>query len=536
MNKVIFILPILLIIATNKLDAQRGNYAFYNFKFDIKNAEHIKLMNEPTLEQVESYSKLLDESMNDSRILSAIENSKLQVESFYNSIKDKRNLNQQDFKDFSEFTRKEIKVLTKLSADIFDPVNGFAGGPIGTCISTHPVMRYWSEIIQLQYNLISNINDANGAIIKPRNEPDGKLSANVTSMYDNSVFLSTVNDVMNGDPDMPQDLTGDLVRFEMVPSTVPSYFTNPSNPIDNVVDLRIQLEDYGIWGGIPADVFAFEGISTVFGTGTGVAEFDLVLYCTTDIPIVNMWMGSSSFLSNLLVGHELTHSIAAVNHTNTQGDIDNNEIMRASINVNSNFWNVDFTINPFWAKVDLAPDCINAITPLPITLIDFSIKKKSTTSQLSWSTASEVNNKLFTIERSGDGVHFSEIGTLPESGNSSTEQHYTYIDEEPLSGINYYRVRQTGFDGQYSYTPIESILFSEETYGAVVITPNPVRRMNSITLTGQHDKSAVKIYNVHGVELPFKNESNHIFIDYEPGIYYLISQSSGKAIRLVVTE
>ena len=52
---------------------------------------------------------------------------------------------------------------------------------------------------------------------------------------------------MNGDPDMPQDLTANQVRFETVASSVPSWMTDPSNPIQNVVDLREELETNGMW-------------------------------------------------------------------------------------------------------------------------------------------------------------------------------------------------------------------------------------------------------------------------------------------------
>ena len=261
----------------------------------------------------------------------------------------------------------------------------------------------------------------------------------------------------------------------------------------------------------------------------------MISFCTDDIPAVNVWLGSSTSLFEKLVAHELTHSIAAVNYTSTQGDIDNWEIMRPAVYALSNYWNVDFTINPFWDNVNLTSDCVNAIM-LPITLSDFSVKAHFGTSHLSWTPVSETNNAYFTVERSGDGKDFYEIGVLPGAGNSTSERHYSFTDEQPTNGINYYRIRQIDFDGKYSYSHVESVRFSNSIADIEFISPNPVHRFSSITLDDQNDMSAVRIFNSQGMELSFRRESKNIYIDYVPGIYYLISYSGSKAIRFVVME
>lgn len=259
-SKIVCFATLMLFMLTNfNLDGQSKNYAFYKFKFDKNNPVHQKIMNEPTDEQLEQYSNMLEKSMLDFRIVNAIQESEFKVQNYYDNFKDQRYLSIDEFIAFNEYTQKEIKHLTKLSADIFDPVNGFAGGPVGTCLSSHPVMQFMSYIREVKSLLKAKVDDKIiSQTIKTRNEPDGKLSANVNSMYNNSPFLICVDDVMNGDPDMPYDLTGDLVRFESVPNNVvPSYFTDPSNPLSNIGDLRDHLETNGIWGGVHADVFAF---------------------------------------------------------------------------------------------------------------------------------------------------------------------------------------------------------------------------------------------------------------------------------------
>ena len=158
------------------------------------------------------------------------------------------------------------------------------------------------------------------------------------------------------------------------------------------------------------------------------------------------------------------------------------------------------------------------------------------TTHISWTTASETNNAYFTVERSGDGKDFNEIGVLPGAGNSRSERQYSFTDEQPTNGINYYRIRQTDFDGQYSYSPVESVRFSIASADIEFISPNPVPRFSSITLNEQDDMSAVRIFNSQGMEFSFRSEGKNIYIDYAPGIYYLISHSGSKAIRFVVME
>ena len=183
----------------------------------------------------------------------------------------------------------------------------------------------------------------------------------------------------------------------------------------------------------------------------------------------------------------------------------------------------------------VAEPCLSN-SPAPILMKEFMASALGSTTHLSWTTASETNNAYFTVERSGDGKDFNEIGVLPGAGNSTSERQYSFTDEQPINGINYYRIRQTDFDGQYSYSPVESVRFSIASADIDFISPNPVPRFSSITLNEQDDMSAVRIFNSQGMELSFRREDKNIYIDYAPGIYYLISHSGSKTFRFVVME
>ena len=99
---------------------------------------------------------------------------------------------------------------------------------------------------------------------------------------------------------------------------------------------------------------------------------------------------------------------------------------------------------------------------------------------LSFSTATEQNNHHFAIQRSQNGLRFETIGQITGAGNSTTQQDYTYTDEHPVKGLNFYRLQQVDFDGQFSYSPVVSVNFGQT--GGLHLAPQPVLDQLTVTL------------------------------------------------------
>ncbi|MEN7548964.1 T9SS type A sorting domain-containing protein [Rapidithrix thailandica] len=110
---------------------------------------------------------------------------------------------------------------------------------------------------------------------------------------------------------------------------------------------------------------------------------------------------------------------------------------------------------------------------LPIELSAFSGKMtENQTVLLIWKTDTEQNNATFTIERSLDGYAYQSIGELPGTGNNKTPQQYQFTDFHPLPGNNYYRLKQTDFDGAFSYSPVITVHRNLDISQATIY-PNP---------------------------------------------------------------
>ena len=89
---------------------------------------------------------------------------------------------------------------------------------------------------------------------------------------------------------------------------------------------------------------------------------------------------------------------------------------------------------------------------LPIELLDFSGKFINNYNLLNWVTTLEINNDFFTIERSVDGLDWEIINNTEGSGNSSTKKEYAYKDYKFIDKqINYYRLKQTDYNGNFKY-------------------------------------------------------------------------------------
>ncbi len=114
----------------------------------------------------------------------------------------------------------------------------------------------------------------------------------------------------------------------------------------------------------------------------------------------------------------------------------------------------------------------SASSPLPVELVLFEAKAQENGQvRLDWMTASELNNDFFTIERSADGENFTSLFTTDGAGTTSSASVYKAFDESPLSGVSYYRLKQTDFDGTESNSQVRMVNFRKQLQ--VSVFPNP---------------------------------------------------------------
>ncbi|WP_191906476.1 IPT/TIG domain-containing protein [Hymenobacter baengnokdamensis] len=137
-------------------------------------------------------------------------------------------------------------------------------------------------------------------------------------------------------------------------------------------------------------------------------------------------------------------------------------------------------------------------SPLPVELVSFTATiQRAATVQLSWTTATELNNDYFVVERSRDGQLFSQIGQVAGAGSSALPHTYALTDAALPAGspVVYYRLRQVDIGGRVAYSPVRAV---EPGFwpGGLQVSPNPAAAQ--LTVTGIAAQAAVEVYNVTG--------------------------------------
>ncbi|MFK7950838.1 MAG: T9SS type A sorting domain-containing protein [Saprospiraceae bacterium] len=140
----------------------------------------------------------------------------------------------------------------------------------------------------------------------------------------------------------------------------------------------------------------------------------------------------------------------------------------------------------------------SAAVVLPVELTYFNARTSKNAVQLEWETATELNNKAFYVERSIDGIDYTEIATIEGAGTSVEPIQYRHIDNAPMKGTSYYRLRQVDFDGAVDYSEVVKVDFEGSTF---VVNINPTAATNQVQVVlGQtyDDDLTVNIFDALG--------------------------------------
>lgn len=201
-----------------------------------------------------------------------------------------------------------------------------------------------------------------------------------------------------------------------------------------------------------------------------------------------------------------------------------------------------YWIGQWWTDYDL-DFIVNTSAVLPVELTYFKGKNNKKANLLTWQTASETNNDGFEIEWSFDNLdkrEWQSIGYVNGAGSSFEIQNYSFTHKSPHRGINYYRLKQMDYDGNFEYSDIVSVDF--EDLSSFSITPNPVQNGFFTLYIPENEPQVMKmtICNSMGAlvrQAELSSFQTEINVDeLEKGIYWIQVDLDGltKWRRLVV--
>jgi len=177
--------------------------------------------------------------------------------------------------------------------------------------------------------------------------------------------------------------------------------------------------------------------------------------------------------------------------------------------------NTAATSNLAWITTEIVPSFIqpaytvgnwpNSNGPLPVELTTFTYVQKERAVELNWSTATEVNNYGFEIERkvSDSENEWERLGFVEGHGNSNSPKDYIFVDEKTPNGTIEYRLKQIDINGAFEYSDIlEIIVDLPQNYKLTQNYPNPFNPSTIISYElPENSLVQLKIYDILGREV-----------------------------------
>ncbi|WP_420577393.1 T9SS type A sorting domain-containing protein [Ekhidna sp.] len=190
---------------------------------------------------------------------------------------------------------------------------------------------------------------------------------------------------------------------------------------------------------------------------------------------------------------------------------------------------------------DMYLEAVQAGALLPVSLIDFTGNTEGNSVRLNWSTATETNNDYFFIERSSDGMNFSELARVAGAGNSDKVINYTLKDTHPLSGISYYRLSQFDYDGQFERLGTIRISTQHSDVHSILVYPNPSSDRLHLIMNDGSAPDHVELYDLSGAQYQaplFKNDGiTQLDIEgLKAGVYLLKIHSGNSSWSRLITK
>jgi len=226
--------------------------------------------------------------------------------------------------------------------------------------------------------------------------------------------------------------------------------------------------------------------------------------------------------------------------TDGDGDMSNAQIVHGTYNSSSNTITYSgVTVNNNATYTMGSTSSANA---LPVEFLYITAKQELSENRIDWATAMEENNSHFIVERTHDGASWESLDEIGGAGFSSNIMKYTYLDQNPYSDVNYYRIKQVDYDGRYDYSPIVMVnSLIEEANISLKVYPNPAMDYVQVQWGQEEETGKIVLIGLNGnvVAEQMPDQHNAMVIDLtsvKDGVYFVqfIGSHATKTERLVV--
>jgi hypothetical protein len=170
---------------------------------------------------------------------------------------------------------------------------------------------------------------------------------------------------------------------------------------------------------------------------------------------------------------------------------------------------------------------------LPVSWLSFLVEQSNDEAILNWQTATEKNTQSFVVQRSSNGVTWTDLAFISAQGENNQTNTYSYNDKYPLAGTNYYRIKAVDADGKIGYSIIKTISYLQKQKLFTVV--NNLCTTNNI-LVRVNRETTISLYNSDGQMLwikKFGKGTHNISLNQSPkGIYWFLAEGSSQKVLI----
>jgi len=174
---------------------------------------------------------------------------------------------------------------------------------------------------------------------------------------------------------------------------------------------------------------------------------------------------------------------------------------------------------------------------LPVEFGEFTGQHVRGEIHLDWITLSETNSDFFSVERSENAKQFESIANIPAKGFSNLEAKYSFIDQTPFEGQNYYRLKEVSQDGSFLYSNILELKNERDAEDSeYLVFPNPVN--NTLFIDAPLGNIQWELSNEKGQKLRKGTDLKIDMSTFNTGVYFiqLIDSNGTKEIKRIIKK
>ena len=230
--------------------------------------------------------------------------------------------------------------------------------------------------------------------------------------------------------DAPSNSTGHYLWVQMVSGNANTGSSTLSGGIDKVSELRYYEVGYLQNSGSASSEVVFK-LSPTYSTDDGVLAGNMDLRVAYSSDNRSTWNG-----------------VGPLDHVT--------DLTNVPTTITSDSLNPNISITTGTSIFVSLANATGGVNTIPVELLSFILTNNNSLVKLDWSTATELNNRGFEIERSFDNSTFAVIGFVKGFGTTTEKKYYSFVDENASNGIYYYRLKQIDFDGSVNYSKVIS--------------------------------------------------------------------------------